>query len=329
MKKLCGAHGVSGNEGGISSAIMEMISPYVDECKLDKLGNVIAVKRGSGAKKKVAFTSHMDCAGYIVTHIEKNGNLRFSPLGESSPAALAYSRVVFPSGEWGIAVPDKRESKELAFADMHIEAGRADREDAEKAFSLGDTFTLPAYADILGDKITSSSLDGRLGCAILIKAILKAQKPVCDTYFVFTVENLLGARGAKASVLPIDPDVIISVGESDTQAKENENLPPVSVGKGATALIKDKTVICDEWVVALIRDIAEKKKIPLQNEFSNIGLSDLSFMQVCGTGAAIGSVRTPIALKGTGAELASPADADCVYGIITELIKTDFDILGD
>ena len=323
LSKICIAHSVSGNEDEMSRAIMDEISPYTDECTCDKIGNIIAKKHGKSSEKKIVFTAHFDSAGYIVTHIEKNGNLRFSPLGESNPVSLAFSHVEFEGGEKsGVAVPDDKDAKEFSFAQMHIETGLGSREEAEKTFSLGDTFFAIPYFDFLGKNITSNELDGLLPTAILIKALTETKTPEYDTYFVFTVENLLGARGCKAAVLPIDPDVIISVATSDTQKKENANLPSVEIGGGPSVLIKEKTVICDEKIVELIRNTAKKLEIRTQNEFSNIAPSELAFMQVCGSGASVGGIRIPCKYKGSAVETANYSDAENTLLLVKELLKT-------
>ena len=323
LNKLCTVRCVSGYEDGIASLIKDEISPYTDECNCDKIGNVIAKKCGKNNEKKIVFSAHIDSHGYVVTNILKNGNLKFSALGESNPISLAFSHVQFETDEvYGIAVPDDKSAKDFSFAEMHIETGMNSREEAEKVYSLGDTFTAIPYIDFLGKNVTSNMLDALLPTAILIKALSETDTPEYDTYFVFTAESLLGARGAKAAVLPIDPDVIISVATSDSEKKENANLPSVANGNGPSVLIKEKAVICDERIISLIRKTAEKTEIKLQDEFSNISPSDLAFMQVCASGAAVGGIRIPVSYKGTAVETASYSDAQNTLSLIKELLKT-------
>ena len=123
-------------------------------------------------------------------------------------------------------------------------------------------------------------------------------------------------------MLPIDPDVIISVATSDSEKKENANLPSVANGNGPSVLIKEKAVICDERIISLIRKTAENTEIKLQDEFSNISPSDLAFMQVCASGAAVGGIRIPVSYKGTAVETASYSDAQNTLSLIKELLKT-------
>ena len=45
------------------------------------MGNVVALKKGKSSKMKVMAAAHMDEIGFIVTHVDKEGFLRFNPLG--------------------------------------------------------------------------------------------------------------------------------------------------------------------------------------------------------------------------------------------------------
>ena len=87
LKKIVEAPGVSGYEFlGVKDVVIAAFKDYVDEIKVDKLGNVIAHKKGDGPK--VMLAAHMDQIGLMVTHIEKNGFLRVAPVGGVDPRTL-------------------------------------------------------------------------------------------------------------------------------------------------------------------------------------------------------------------------------------------------
>ena len=79
LKKLTQITGVSGNEEEIRNVIIEEIKDKVDEITVDTLGNLIAVKKGSG--KRIMVAAHMDEIGVIATYIDDNGFIRFSNIG--------------------------------------------------------------------------------------------------------------------------------------------------------------------------------------------------------------------------------------------------------
>ena len=73
------AFGVSGNEEEIRELIKKKIKNYVDEIKVDALGNLIAIKKGNG--RKIMFAAHMDEIGVMATFIDDKGFIRFSNIG--------------------------------------------------------------------------------------------------------------------------------------------------------------------------------------------------------------------------------------------------------
>ncbi|MBM3213051.1 M42 family metallopeptidase, partial [Candidatus Poribacteria bacterium] len=100
IKRLTEEYGPSGSEDKVMEIIKQEISPYVDESKTDKMGSVIAIKKGSGAK--VMLAAHTDEIGLIVTHIDKNGFLRFSSVGGVGVHRLSGLRVAFRNGQIGV-----------------------------------------------------------------------------------------------------------------------------------------------------------------------------------------------------------------------------------
>ena len=52
-----------------------------DEVSTDAIGNVIAIKKGQSSDKKVMLASHMDEIGFMVTHVDDDGFIRFHTLG--------------------------------------------------------------------------------------------------------------------------------------------------------------------------------------------------------------------------------------------------------
>ena len=79
LRALNACFGPSGQEGAVAEAIRKIAAPYVDECTVDTLGNLLCHKKGKGPK--VLFAAHMDSIGLIITHIDEHGFLRFGPVG--------------------------------------------------------------------------------------------------------------------------------------------------------------------------------------------------------------------------------------------------------
>ena len=100
MQALNACHGPSGNEGQVAAAIRTLAAPYVDEITTDALGNLICHKQGTGPR--VMFAAHMDSIGFIITHIDEHGYLRFGQVGGLSAHDLPGTPVRFRNGTRGV-----------------------------------------------------------------------------------------------------------------------------------------------------------------------------------------------------------------------------------
>ncbi|UCC63286.1 MAG: M42 family peptidase, partial [Anaerolineae bacterium] len=83
IKKLVEAFGPSGYEGTVRDLIRQTVeeeglaSGRDDEVRVDALGNLIVLKKGTGGGRKVMLAGHMDEIGVVVTHVDEKGFLRF------------------------------------------------------------------------------------------------------------------------------------------------------------------------------------------------------------------------------------------------------------
>jgi endoglucanase len=53
LEKLSNAGGVTGRESEVRELMIKMMTPYADEIVVDKLDNVIAVKKGSPLRRRL------------------------------------------------------------------------------------------------------------------------------------------------------------------------------------------------------------------------------------------------------------------------------------
>ena len=67
VQKLSNAHGISGFESPVAKIIREEVAPYVDEIKTDKMGNLVAVKKGDDFS--IMLAAHMDEIGLMVQYV--------------------------------------------------------------------------------------------------------------------------------------------------------------------------------------------------------------------------------------------------------------------
>ncbi|MFQ5578382.1 MAG: M42 family peptidase, partial [Anaerolineae bacterium] len=89
LQTLSNRAGVSGNEGPIRKLLIPAVKDYVDELTVDTMGNVYAVKHGTGdSPLTVMVTAHMDEVGFMITKITAGGLLKFETVGAIDPRIL-------------------------------------------------------------------------------------------------------------------------------------------------------------------------------------------------------------------------------------------------
>src|ERR1700722_9477733 len=94
LKRLCETPGVSGREEHMRKLVVSELRPLTDNIESDNMGNVIAVKDGSGEGPKVMIAAHIDEIGFLVKFIDDNGFLRLLPVGGWDPRAMMAQRVL-------------------------------------------------------------------------------------------------------------------------------------------------------------------------------------------------------------------------------------------
>ena len=309
LQTLNGSFGPSGDESGIASAICEMAKPYVDEITVDVMGNVICHKKGSGPR--VMFAAHMDSLGFVVTHIEKDGYLRVAALGGISAARVVYTPVRFKSGVKGLVSVDAGVSTDkITMDDLFIDIGATSREEAEGMVSLGDiaVYNTPVMEN--NGAFISPYLDNRISCAVQLLALEKLGHSENDLYFVFTVQEELGLRGAKTAAYAIDPDygIVLDVtGSSDTPKVKHTDSSVQ--GKGAAIKVMDHSVICHPEVVKKLEQLALEKGINYQKTVKRTGGTDAGAMQPTRSGVRVSGICVPCRYTHSPTECVRASDA--------------------
>ncbi len=319
LKGLCLCPSVSGREQKIRDKISKLIAPYCDEIKTDKLGNLIAVKKGSGTGKRLMLAAHMDEIGFMVTFIEDNGYLRIAPVGGISFAAASHTQVVSENGIRGVLVPEENTKKKNE--SYYIDIGASRRAAAEARVSVGDFFVVcPSLSRLCSTRISGRPLDDRIGCAVLINVAERLSSVKCagDIYYVFSVQEEVGCRGAGCAAFAIKPDAAICVDVTATGDSLGASPMACSIGKGVAVKIKDASVICSEEVTAALCGVAEELGIKYQREILLHGGTDTSSMQLAGGGCAVGALSIPTRYIHSAAELCDLDDAAAAIELATE-----------
>jgi endoglucanase len=297
LKTICETAGAPGFEDRVRSLVIKEVSPFVDSIEIDNMGNVITLKKGKDSSKSVMIGAHMDEIGFIITHIDNNGFLKFHPLGGFDPKTLTSQRVIVHGEKDVIGVmgskpihvmtPEEK-NKVPKISDYYIDLGLSKKE-VEKIISVGNSVTREREMIEMGECLNCKSLDNRIAVFILIESLKKLDIPAYDTYGVFTVQEEVGIRGAQVATLKINPDfgfgLDTTIAYDVPGAADHEKI--TSLGKGVGIKIMDASTICDTRMVRFMQELADKNKIKWQKEILTAGGTDTANIQRMSPGGSI------------------------------------------
>ncbi len=222
LKELTELPGIAGHEEAIRAWLVELLTPLTDEVRTDALGNVIALKRGTGgAGERLMLAAHMDEIGLVVTKRER-GFLRFATIGGINGRVLPSQEVIVHGRRDlpGIiasrpphVLPAESRKENIPSHELFVDVGLSEAELAETV-SVGDVISIRRETIQLGkEKATGKAFDNRACLVALILTLHHLQKSLhaWDIYAVATVQEEIGLRGAITSTYGVAPDVGIAL----------------------------------------------------------------------------------------------------------------------
>jgi tetrahedral aminopeptidase len=332
LKRLSETPGIPGREEAIRVIVREVLTDHVDDISVDRLGNVIAHKSGAGPK--VVIAAHMDEIGFFVSHIdEETGFLRIDPAGGFDPRTLIAQRVSVHTrggdiyGLIGIkpvhVLTEEERKKTPELKDLFVDIGLSGNE-AKERVRVGDSVTLvQTFAD-LGNLVTGKALDDRVGMYVGIEAVRRMGKHKADVYFVATVQEEVGLRGARTSAFAVAPDIGVAL--DTTIACDIPGVPAheqiTRLGKGVAIKVKDSASISHPGLVQFLVNLAEQRKIPYQLEILPRGGTDAGAIQPAREGVAVVTISIPSRYVHTVVEAAHKDDIQAAISLLVAFLET-------
>ncbi len=312
MNDLSDVISPSGREKNVREYIEKQIKDYVDEIKVDALGNLIAHKKGTG--KKIMFSAHMDQIGLLINDIDEKGFLRFCTVGGVSPFKTLDQRVIFDNGTQGVVSVEKIDDYgKMKTSDLFIDIMALTKEEAEKHVSIGDMCVVKTNYYENDGFVMCNALDDRIGCYVLIEALKAGIKTDNDLYFVFSVQEEVGCRGARTAGYAINPDLCIALDVTATGDAPNGIKMAVKLDGGAAIKLRDNSILVSEEVKNLMTNIAKENNIKYQYEILEFGGTDSGAVHTVREGVASGVISIPSRNIHSGNEIVSKLDVnECV-----------------
>jgi tetrahedral aminopeptidase len=289
LHKLSEAAGISGREEEVRALLLEEIRGRVDACRIDSMGNLIALKKGTGVSPlRVLVTAHMDEVGLMITSAEETGALRFSKVGGIDdrvlPARVVLigpKRVPGVIGMKPVHLLEKGDREHVVESrQLSIDVGATAKGEAEKIAARGE---FAVFATEFRERaaqpggrrtVQGKAFDDRAGCAIL--AGLLADSFPFDLVAAFTVQEEVGLRGARVVAWAEKPDaaVVLECTGANELPSPRDISPSTRLGAGPAITIRDTSFIADPRLVELFSGTAREMSMPHQFKQPNIGGTD-------------------------------------------------------
>ncbi|MHA2006557.1 MAG: M42 family metallopeptidase [Promethearchaeota archaeon] len=313
QRELSSLIGVSGHEEDVSRFILNKIETQnlADKAWVDNIGNILAIVEGESKDVKILLDTHIDEIGFMVSHIERDGFLRFVLIGGWDIRILLGQDVILKSntGEFfhgiiGSKPPHlttaEERKKQVKVSEMYIDIGMTSKEEVlNKNISIGVLGTLTSpFLEFPNGMVRGKAFDDRTGCNVLLHVmnLLKERNQLPETImFNYAVQEEIGGQGAIVGAYSLKPTMAIAI-ENTTAADVpgiREQEIPVYIGKGPAVTITDRSLMSHPKVNERIFKNGELERIPYQIKKPRYGATDAGKIQVSRQGVPSSVISVP------------------------------------
>lgn len=334
LVQLLSAPGPSGHEEEPARIWREAASAFA-EVSSDTLGTSFARVRAGDGAPTLAFVGHIDEIGVVITNIEDNGLLSFTPVGGISADTLAGQRLelMTRNGRIPAAVGRKRLQPEqlrdrprIELIDLHIDIGATTREEAEALVRVGDpgVWAGPAV-ELANERLLSKALDNRLGAYIALEAarrLAEVGDAQVDVVAVAAVQEEIGLYGARTSAYGLKPDVAIAIDvtpATDVPGGDARRAGKIELGMGAM-IARGPTL--NKHVTELLAEAAEAEGITHAYEiYSRTTSTDADEIHLTGAGIPTGLISIPTRYLHSPNEICALEDVESIIRLLVAFAK--------
>jgi tetrahedral aminopeptidase len=323
--------GISGREERIRSVVKKSLEGLVDDVRVDRLGNVIGLRRGSGSR--VMLCAHIDTIGFLVSHIEDEGFLRISSVGGFDPRTLVNQQVLVQGAQDYIGLlspaeppihlqPKGESKKEPKIKDLFIDL-MVPADEVKANVKIGDPISLYRHPVVTDRFVTSPYLDDRLGVYVLLEVLRRLTETPAELHAVFSVQEEVGVRGAKTSAFEIQPDVGIAVDvtiANDIPGAEKAQRGAI-LGDGIAIGVMDALSISDPRLVQRFGELSDELGLSYQREVFPSGGTDAGAIQLSRAGVPAVTISVPTRYVHTVNEMALVSDVEATIEVLVRFLS--------
>jgi endoglucanase len=336
LQQLSDAHGPSGFEEPVRRIMVERMKPASDRLKYDGLGSVIAEQGDSGPR--VMVDAHMDELGGVIRRVTPEGWLTMQMLGGWLDQALFDQRWIILGSKGPVRAvtgirdihitPQDERTKAFSREMVFLDVGAKDpAEVAALGIAPGDPVAPDAPFTVLNgtQNYLGKAWDDRIGCAVLVLAMERLQKARHPNhlFWVATVQEEIGLRGAHTASEVVRPEVGIAIeggvtrDAPGTHPEEAQEL----LGHGPAMFLYDSSALPNRKLVALVREVAQSQRIPLQTDLVQGYGDDSAEMQKAAGGAPTINIVVPVRFTHSHNGIVNRQDFDHTVDLLVALLQ--------
>ena len=330
LKTLCELNGASGDENAVRRAILEAARPLCDSVRVDRMGNVVAFKKGLSGGRHVLLDAHMDEVGFIIIDATEDGLLQFRSIGRIDPRVSVSKYVVVGEkrikgviGALAIHLQSAEDRKRvLDYDNLYIDIGAKTRDEA-----LGDcprgcyAYFDNGYQEFGEGFIVSKALDDRVSCYNLLR-VLEGTYPG-DVTCVFATEEEVGLRGATGAAFASDAETVIAL--EGTAAGDlgcvDEARKVCVPGRGVAVSFMDNASISNAELYRELLALAENKGIAHQEKRGVTGGNDAGAYQQSREGKRTCVLSVPCRYIHGPSSVAKLSDIEAQYQLVKAYLE--------
>lgn len=320
LERLCTCTAPSGFEGPAAAVAAELLRPLVDEVSIDRMGNVLGVRRSkTPGAPKLLLDAHLDEIGLIVTGVE-DGFLRFRSIGGVDPRMLPGRELVVltdPPLRGLVACPaGGDENKSVPLNELYVDVGLS-QEEAERAVPVGTPMVYRAGCFPLGeDQMCGKSMDDRACFVTLLRAaeLLHDKELDVELHIMGSTREEVSGAGAVVGTWAVAPDFCVAVDVTHGKTPDGPADKTFELGGGPAIGVGPNMT---RWMTERMIAKAREHSIPYQLEImsGHTGTNGWE-MQISREGVATSVLSLPLKYMHTPVETLSLADMEGVAQLL-------------
>ena len=339
--KYSNLNGISGHEEIIAQEIKNDLKD-LDGLKFerDNLGSLAVIKKSKVKNAPViSFTTHMDEVGFLVTSIDDNGFIRFTPIGGWWGHVVLAQKMLITTNDGkeyiGVVgskpphvITREEAQKVLKIDAMFIDLGMTSKKEVMKLGVQPGNMISP-YQDTAFQtpnpyRLIGKAYDNRISIVAgleIMRTVAKLDDLETDVMFIASTQEEVGLRGARTSSYKWTPDIAFAIdvtignGTPGLPAKETQ------LGSGVALSMFDASIIGNKFLFNSVEEIAKKEKIKYTYDGLSMGGTDAGAIHLTKDGVMTMTISIPSRYMHSHISMIDLSDVQETIKLMTEYIK--------